>query len=421
MRTRLLPMEGYNAYYYHTDKYTTMNINLLFSLECTKKNVMLVDLLCDYMQECNSKYKNYKDLSEKAMELYSINNRYRAIIDNDSLLFKVSISMFDPKLVKDDYFDEAMNYVKTSLYEPYFIDGKPNKKIYDKIKNILIENLKDIVVHPNAKAEVGYYKTAYPNTSLLKDKFSSVEEIEEIFNDITENDLYKMYREIIDNSFVGMSIMGNLSDDNLKVIKGIFKFKNIKREKIKRHIKYDIDEFKEVTEKDPEIKESTLYVMYKCNDYKVRDVYTYQTIVKMINYEVGRLMHKILRDKYNLIYSGDVRFMPYYGTMDFVCNINSSNKNKCLDAIEEILETIKNKEETQVMLDKTVEKLNDRLYVFDENKWNYISLLDAKIRGGKRSPLSYKNKVAKLKTNDIIDGINRLEKKVVYLYEGTKE
>ena len=161
--------------------------------------------------------------------------------------------------------------------------------------------------------------------------------------------------------------------------------------------------------------------MYKCKNYKNKDVYTYQTIVKMINYEVGRLMHKILRDKYNLIYSGDVRFMPYYGTMDFVCNINSKNKEKCLDAIEEILETIKNSKETQVMLTKTVEKLNDRLYVFDENKWNYVSLLNGKIYGNKKSPISYKNKVSKLKPEDIIDGVNRLEKKVVYLYEGTKK
>ena len=91
-------------------------------------------------------------------------------------------------------------------------------------------------------------------------------------------------------------------------------------------------------------------------------------------------------------------------------NINSKNKEKCLDAIEEILETIKNSKETQVMLTKTVEKLNDRLYVFDENKWNY-----------KKSHISYKNKVSKLKPEDIIDGVNRLEKKVVYLYEGTKK
>ena len=217
--------------------------------------------------------------------------------------------------------------VKISLYEPYFIDGKPDKKIYDKIKNILVENLKDIVVHPNAKAEVGYFKTAYPNTSLLKDKFSSIEEIDELFDDINEKDLYKLYRQIIDNSFVGMSIMGNFNENNLNKIRDVFKFKHIKKEKYRKYINYNFDGYKDIVEKDPEIKESTLYVMYKCKNYKINDVYTYQTIVKMINYEVGRLMHKILRDKYNLIYSGDVRFMPYYGTMDFVCNINS--KNKC--------------------------------------------------------------------------------------------
>ena len=204
MRTKLVPMEGYNAYYYHTDKYTTMSINLFFSIECTKKNVMILDLLSDYMQECNSKYKTYKELTERSMELYSLNNRCRGIIDNDNLLFKVSVTMFDPKLVKDDYFNEAIDFVKISLYEPYFIDGKPDKKIYDKIKNILVENLKDIVVHPNAKAEVGYFKTAYPNTSLLKDKFSSIEEIDELFDDINEKDLYKLYRQIIDNSFVSL-------------------------------------------------------------------------------------------------------------------------------------------------------------------------------------------------------------------------
>ena len=424
MKIKEVPMDGYKAYFYKTKKYSTIHINLFFEIEQSKENIYMCDLLEDYMLSTSNKYKTEKEISDKSRELYTVSGLLYNITVGNKLIVTMDFTFFDPKLVEDDYFKEALDFVYERIYNPNFNEGTLDQNILKKVKNNMIGFMANKLASPHTKAYNTLWKTILPNTYISYDIINNKKEYEDLLNSFKDEDLIKMYHTIIDESFIGMTIMGNLEDKDLENIKNTFKFKNIKNYIPKRKELLKVNnKQKYIKISDEDLNESMLYKIYSCKSYKgtQKDKNIFKAIRMILNYDTGRLIHKTLRDEMQLVYNASASFMERAGIFSLKASIDSKNEQKCLEGFDKLLEKLKNKEFLEEELEKIRIFIEKDLIVYDESKYNMLdSLISMKIfKNG--SPQKQQKLMSQITAEDIIEKIESLEAEVTYFYEGVKE
>jgi len=424
MKIKEVPMDGFNAYFYKTKKYSTIHINLFFEIKQSKQNIYLCDLLEEYMLCTSKNYKTEKELTDKSRELYTVSGGLFNHTVGNKIIVEMDFTFFDPKLVDDDYFKDALDFAYERIYNPNFTNGKLDKSVLKKVKNNLIGYTAEKIIHPQSKASSILWKTIAPNTFISYDIIETKKEYEDLLDSFTDEDLIKMYHEIVDNSFIGMTIMGNLDDRDLENIKNTFKFKNIKKYTPKRKELVKInDKEKYIKISDEDLNESILYNIYTCKKYRgtQKDKNIFKAIKMILNYDTGRLIHKTLRDEMQIVYNASASFMERAGIFTLRASIDSKNEQKCLEGFDKLLEKLKDEKFLEEELAKIRTFIEKDMFIYDENKYNLLnSLINMKIF--KNGSLQKQQKLmSDITAKDIIETVKVLEAKVTYFYEGVKK
>lgn len=421
MKVKKIPMKGYDAYTYKTDKYTTIHIDFLFEMDYTKENIYKCDLLEEYMMHTNAIYKTKREIDEKIRTYYSMGLRMTNYNVGKKMFIEINYTLFDPKLVKDNYLSDALEFAHDMLYKPNFVNGKLDAETLKVCKNNMISSHASTLVEPKYKAKIGFTNTVFPNSYLTEDIIETKEEYEKMLNNCKDQDLIDMYHKILDESFVGLTIMGNFDEEFLDNVKRLFKFKTVKAINTDYDGKVvinDKDEFIKVC--DREVNESIVYGVYDIKKYDIKKKYVYEIISLMLNTH-GRVMHKVLRDELKLVYTASASFNSRAEFFVLNALIDRSNINKCVEGFDMILDKLNDKTYVEELLSLVKKQVNISDYVSDENKWN---MNDDLFKYAFKTTDSRKRRneiINKITPDEVIEAVNNLERKVVYFYEGAKD
>lgn len=419
-KTKLIDMGEYSAYINKIKRYTSLHLELIFEMELTIRNILKTNLLFNYMNYTNKKYKTLKEIQDREKELYSLGFNMSSSQIGSKFFGLVTARLFDPKRIGDDYFKDAIEFICDMLYKPNFENGKLDKTILDRRKNMMIESFGNKLTSPDYKAYKGFLRATFNDPKMFEElNYDTKEDFAKALNSITDKELIDWYNEIIGKSFVTMTLVGDYDDKELDLIKEKFKFPSVRKLDDNYHMDVNIPTTS-VTVQDYDISESTLYVLYEIDDYKDKDRCAYKALKMMLNYDSGRIIHKVLRDEFALVYNASMSLMSKVGTVLFTASIESKNKDACIKAIDTILDRLKDKKYVQEELDKVKKtvKMND--YLFDESKWNITYDVETIALNEDKCEEENKDLMLKLNADDIIDAVNRLRRKVVYFYEGKK-
>ena len=421
MRLKKIPMDGYEANFYKTKKYTTIHLNFLFEMDYTRENIYKCDLLEEYMMNTNAVYKTKNEITEQIRRNYSLGCKMDNYNIGKKMFIEVSYTMFNSKLVQDDYLDEALEFEYNMLYKPRFENGKLDKETLEICKNNMIGSMASSLAEPKRKAYNGFIDTVFPNSYFSEDIVHSKEEYEEMLSSFTDEDLIEMYHKILDESFVGLTIMGDVDEKFFAKVRKLFKFKSIKPLDVdySQIIKIN-NENKFIKVSDETINESIVYAAIECEDYDEKDRIIYDVINRMLN-SPGMVMHKTLRNELKLVYSSGSSFYARAGVMYFTAFIDKKNIDKCIEGFDIILEKIQNKSFVEGVLPTVINQINISDYVSDENKWNvnnelFIQTFKTTLPRKERLEL-----INKITTDDIVNCASKLKIKVIYFYEGAKK
>lgn len=418
LEKRIIHNGNYDIAYYPCNKFSSMDIIVNFQMQANKEKYFNIKMLVNYMTTITKKYNSIEVFNRKVKELYNIGFVPFICTIGNKIIVSIKINLINPRYLNDDYFKDAMDFVKEIFYNPYFIDKMPEKDIFSHKLKERKENYKSNLTSPDYKAYYQFTKNWGADSHDCDDFFGSKKEIDEIFKNSSQK-MYDLYNELF-NNFVSMEILGDFEEEELSLIKSTFKFNKVNKIDTNYFVPYKYEKYDKST-KDKNVSESIYFELFRINDYDIKDRSLYILIERFLNYSVGRLLHTKLRDELGIVYNSYASFNQEYGFLMFVSNINRKNKNKCRKGIEDTINMLKDEELINRLLKEAIEQEEEKEYLSDEDYYehlSYISTETIRISISRREFLEY---IKKVKYKDILWAVNNLERRSTYIYEGTKE
>ena len=364
MISKLIKKDNYDLHVYKTDKFKTIEIHVVLSHDKTPKQYV-ADSFRDLLLLTSKYYKNKRERFIKQEELYnlslSIRNRSYGRMDS----FDYCMNMINPKLVNDDYTEDAIKFCFDIVNNPVF-DNSKLKKLKDELRywsNIAKEN-------PTACAEFKAYDLFFDD-SIDKPQFILEDEV---IDSLTMEQIQDYYKELISNSKVDIFLLGDVDDKYIEYIDKYNVFKSVNTT-----LEYQIevntrDEVKVVTETRKDLNQAQIYMMF--NIPKMN----YEDFLKMAMYGdiLGKggltsRLYKKVREEEKLCYN--IGIYNKIDTSSFTISTSVDNKNidktiqsisECIDGMQEISDEEIDNEKAYLL--PTFENVFDdlrRIFLFD--------------------------------------------------------
>lgn len=414
-------INNYDVYVHDTKKYATIGFALFYELEYTKRNIFLSDLLAEYMIHNCKKYNNRKTFRDKMLEMYSMNVSVNNFNVGEKLFVQVTFDFYDPVLVKDDYLKDALK-VAREILELNETEGTLNEEELSRNKEVIISSIGHELMNNKCREKVSYKKFMYPGTYYTEDLIESKEEIEELINGVTDSKLIDLYKKIFLKSFVGAFLIGNIKDEYLKWIGELFKFESV----LELDTNYNRDlivnrDIPYLKLEDKDYKESILRSIYFCPSDNYKEKITYKLIKKMLG-SCGMLLHKILRDKYKLVYHAECGYNKYSNILGLKAFIDGDKEEETKKAFEEVIDLLKNDDDLiEKLLVKVKESIELSLYTKDERPGAVFNEMVSVTFGFAVSDDVFKETVDSIEVSDVKEALSKLENIKTHFYKGVKE
>lgn len=415
MNTELIKQDN-NFYTYQSNEFASIFIKNIFNVEYTTKNYCLSKILCAYLSRTNEIYQKEEEICNKEKSLYCADFNAHTEIKGTKLFIFLNLKMIDQTIIEENFFDDALAFFKDMLTKPNFKNNKLDKEVLDEIKKDIINNVQRVEKTPEKMQSILFYRHMLPESD-FNYKSPSFEELKIMLDEITDKDIIDFYHTTI-NRHIATYTFGNLSDEQNEKIKDSLKFNSLefdysydKKENLK-------DEYKIINSKDTT--QSYLYVAYDIKDYKKDNSHIYYALIPMFNSFQG-LCHKILRDELGLVYYAYSDFLLNRGVFIIAAQIDKKNIDKALAGIDDIMKRILDKDFLKDALKFSQEKFTQELYTSSEVLESNLINIERYILKSEMLKSEMVDKINALTIDDIINQINNLEKKFIFLYEGDKD
>lgn len=411
--------EKNGIYYYRTNSFATIKIKFTFLIDNDEKTLIKANLLSIYLIKANKTYKTFKEVRDKAKELYNANIKFYQNYIGNKNFFNFEIEFLNPKIIDENYLKEIINFAKELLYNPNFDNNKLNPEIISQIKKDTINNEKSNLSNAKTLSRRLLISEIAPNSNLTNNTVIDIEKEKQLLNEITDKEIIDFYNNTINNNFWRGFIFGDINEEEYNLITNTFPFKG-NNKKLDYFEPLEIRAgYQEKTNND--IKSSSLYVVYQLNNYNTNKLYLYKTISLMLSNTNG-LCHKILRDELGIVYSAGpvINDFRFFGFLIIEVNISGENKDKCLKGIDEIWKRLKDKKVVSELLKYAVERQNQEDDLSDENVTTVLTDLGHYCFETRPTREKLHTLVNQITVKDIINEIDNIEKKYIFFYKGEK-
>ena len=409
-----------NTYYYYDDSGVDFVINNTFVFDTSRINSLKAEILSDYLTTINKKYDSVKKVYNKKRELFSPVLSMCSMSYSNKSLFTINYRMIDPKIVKEDYFDDSLEFLHDMIFNPLFIDGKLDsdrvsiikKDIYDRF----INTVKDFYYEVNTKFDKTVLK-GYSNNLLIYD---TKEELKKELDSITDKDIIDFYNEIINNHYKTL-LFGKINKEQINKVLKTIKLKGTNNSKIEKREYIDLQsEYNEYISK--EYTQSVLHITYNIKNVDKYTTRPYITVLNTFINGLEGLLYQTLRYKYGLVYNcGGYMLFRKSNVIVFDASIDKKNKDKTIEAIKEVIEGYKDIKKVEERLDITKKKIKQNAYLADEFSYNIFDKVYNYLYNEGLSDKKYIEMINKITAKDIVEFFSSLDKENIFFYVGDKD
>lgn len=220
---------SYNLHLIKTDKFKTITVRVSFHRIIKKEEITIRNILNDMFMQSSKKYRSRRELTIKAQDLYAAdlrttNSRLGNYINTDFYL-----SVLNDKYTEKGNFSEAVRFLSEIMFNPDVEDGCFNEEKLEIVKNTCRSSLNSLKEDPAnysliRMAEV--FGTGEPISYRMMGYLEDLDNIDGV-------SLYKYYQDMIENDFVDIFVIGDISEKEVSdLIKKNFKFRTFKKLKV---------------------------------------------------------------------------------------------------------------------------------------------------------------------------------------------
>lgn len=394
-------------YLYKDNNFNTIFFKLIFEAENGNKESAILVLLSQYLNKINKKYNTVESMDLRKKELYDSLIYAETEKVGNKKFFNINADIVSFNVIGDDYSIPFYELLENTIYNPDFT----NEELLDNIKRKSISSYIDELSTPSTLSGFLYQSNVFNEENNKFEHSADIEYIENMINSVTLKDLENTYQELL-NNFVNGYVYGNINDEQFKLYRKYVNFSSETKS-------YDYTNNKIINDKDIEIvdknaNESIIYITYSINEAseEIKNILEY-----IFNSSCGLCLN-ILREKYGLCYSSGVSIDYYSNIVIFTAEIEGKNKQKFLNAVDEVINMATDKNVINKLL-LLAKKNNEQAdYLISNDRESMIGCLEEYILndGLKKSDLT--NDINLCTEEDIIESVKSLKKKNVFMYRG---
>ncbi|MBO5375614.1 MAG: insulinase family protein [Bacilli bacterium] len=219
-------MGSYNLHMINTDRFKTINVEVILSNEIKKEEITITNFLSSILAYTTKKYPTKNALAIKLQDLYSariFTSCYR--VGN---LYNVdfNLSMLDEKYSEEGMFEETLDLLKDILFDPNVNLQEFDTNSFNVIKNEEIAQIERFKEDSRKYSIIKMLNLLDENSVFAYNGYGYMEDLEKI----TPKNLYDFYNDFVKKSTVDIFVVGDIDFNKTeKIIKEKFKFRTLKK------------------------------------------------------------------------------------------------------------------------------------------------------------------------------------------------
>ncbi len=385
----------------NTDQYKRVTGILSFVKPLSKEDFTYYSLLNRLIGSSSMKYKTKKEISNKMFELYDC-----TIYMSTSYSYKSANTFFVFQTVNEKYVNEdniikeCIELLKELMFNPYIENEGFCLKYFNEEVKALENDIKNIYNNKKKYAFRKLIEAIAPNDIISTSTLGDLE----VLKTITPQSLYQFYLDLLNNSFVNVGLIGNVSKE--EVIE-YFKDYNLKSIQIEPELFPKEVVFKEkvqnITE-NQDIVQAKLMMGFRFNiDYNHPLYIPLVVFNAMFGSMFGSSLFMNIREKHSLTYDIASELMINKKILLVSCGVDQKNVELTSDLVIKDLNNYQNGIIDENILKNAKEFLINDLKELQDLQFSSLSFKLENILSKRPSINEMIGKIQLIKTEEIIE------------------
>lgn len=400
----------------HNEDFQSVIIRVMFPYYEEEKDLAKLAMLSSMLTFMNNKYPTEEEFQKVRKKNYILNVGCSKAEVGSTMFLCFSLVIPDKEALGFDNIEKQLIFFKEAIYNPKVIDeGFDAFEFERELRNIKL-GIENSIRNPKTYRAIKSLELVDDEGILSRSIFNHQDQ----FDELTPQNLYKFYLDIIGSYCPKIYIFGNVEEKEIcplvekylypsKVGSKTFETRYCHFLKPRDTINYIDDKTK--------FKDSSVTLFYKIKDMR-EDDFKYLTLIKsLLNSLSSRMLNKKLRDENDLVYSSKASTYLRFGLLEVFAYINKDNKDFVIEKIKEVMDDLRNPNNIKEYLDNIKERrriglisvLDDKFALFSD----YI-FEDLKIEKSMND--DYQD-ILKISAYDISKFMDRLVLDTVYFME----
>ena len=339
MEYKKLSLGGYNLHLIKTDKFKISHIEVIFHNNVEIDNITKRQFLTRILSESNKTYPTNRKLNLKLEDLYDANfYAFNSKVGN-SFVTNIAMDFLNPEYTEKTLPKEVIKFMFDMILNPNVNISEFDNKTFDIVKGRLRDSINSVIEDPkrlsvlNAIKYLGDTPSAYGNLGDIK----SLEEI-------TPNNLYEYYLDMIKNDYIDIFVVGNLDMEEItKNVLEYAKFNVIKNHVVDMHV-HNLKTKEKLYSDSIRSVQSNIVMLLNLNnltEYEERYVANLYNIILGQNSVQNKLFRK-LREDNSLCYSISSYYQKYDGLILITTGVDHNASSKAIKLIKDCLKEMTN-------------------------------------------------------------------------------
>ena len=407
--------KGIKLHILNTDKFKTNLVAIFLTTNLEKETVTSNALISAILRRGTNNLKTQEEISKELEELYGASFDCGIDKTGDNQVLKYYI-----QTINDDYIpQQGENMLKTAIenicdivFNPLIENEGFKKEYVEQEKKNMKQRIEGRVDNKARYALDRCIEEMYKDKPYGLYKFGDIDSLE----NINENNLYKSYKKLIDESKIDIFISGNIDNEVENIVKENENIKKLKERSAKYNIKSEKAEDKkgEITEK-MSVTQGKLVMGLDLNIQNEDEKYYTLVYNNILGGSANSKIFQNVREKANLAYSAGSSYFKYKNNIFINCGIEVSNYQKAVDLIKAQIEEMKNNNFTDEELENAKNSIIATIKTIDDEQDTLIIYyFGQELSNNKNTIEDYIKKIEETKREDVLNIANKVEINTIY-------
>lgn len=417
MQYKKLELGSYNLHMIKTDRFKTVNVQIIFSNKIVKEDITKRNFLSDILTYSCKKYKTKKEISIASQDLYAANVYATSYRLGSYYNTDINLYFLNEKYSEKGMMEKSMDFLSEIIFNPNVENNRFDSDSFSVIKNNMRIQIESIKEDTRKYSMIKMLEAMGKDMPYSYHGFGYIEDLDAI----TEENLYDYYKKFIQSSSIEIFVIGDFDFEEMEnIIREKFKFNVFKKKKESPIIIHDKirNRIKTVIEED-DISQSKLTIGCKTHgltDFEKHYVLTLYNII--LGGDGDSLLFQNVREKHSLCYYVSSSSNKVDNLILISSGITKSNFKKALRLIKKQMQDIAKGNFDLEMLEKAKTRYNSILDEIYDYPNQIISAYYASLILGIDYPEERKKKIMKVTKEDIMELSKKITMDTVYLLGG---